>query len=298
VICRLTLGSVAALFLVEPVGPADAHRVRGEIYKEVIISEDRHRMEDDLPRHRVTYIGHASAMFQNERASIVMDPIFSERLATFFSRRLKPLRFDPRDIRNLAGVLISHGHHDHMDIRSLKMLGKGTPIIVPKGVSLPLKLRRFRDVRVLRPWGQADLDGFRVSVVPSHHFGGRPPFYFTAGYQGYVVDGGTSVYFAGDTGFDAQMFREIGGKFTIDLAMLPIGAYHPPSFRKHHMSPEDALEAFRLLGAKRMMPIHFETFNMSWEPIDEPRRRLLARAESLGIKGSVVVLESGESTEI
>jgi len=273
-------------------------RVHGEVYKQGVISEDRGRMEGDLARHSVTYIGHASAMYQNERASVVMDPIFSERLATFFSRRLKPLRFDPRQIKNIAGVLVSHGHHDHMDLRSLKMLGKGTPIIVPKGVSVPLRLRRFRDVRVKRPWDQVDLDGFRVSVVPSHHFGGRPPVYFTAGYQGYVIDGGSSVYFAGDTGFDGQMFREIGSRFKIDLAMLPIGAYHPPSFRKHHMSPEDALEAFRLLCAKRMMPIHFETFNMSWEPIDEPRKRLLARAESLGIKDSMVVLESGESTDI
>jgi len=205
------------------------------------------------------------------------------------------MNFDVNSISNLKAILVSHGHHDHMDLRSLVALGKEVPLIVPRGVSLPLVLRRFKDIRVTRPWEEVVIDQMTITVVPSHHFGGRPPFYLTAGYQGYVVSEKRCIYLAGDTGFDEKMFKEIGNRFALDLAVLPIGAYHPPSFRKHHMSPEDAVAAFRLLGAKSMIPIHYETFSMSWEPMDEPRRRLEAAAERAGITDHVFALRSGES---
>jgi L-ascorbate metabolism protein UlaG (beta-lactamase superfamily) len=244
---------------------------------------------------RITYIGHATVLYETMAHSVIADPVFSNRLASIFTRRESPMKFDTNSISNLKVVLVSHGHHDHMDLRSLVALGKGVPVIVPKGVSLPLALRGFKDIRVTRPWEEVRIDRMVITAVPSHHFGGRPPFYATAGYQGYVLSEEKCIYFAGDTGFDEKMFREIGGRFAIDLAVLPIGAYHPPSFRKHHMSPEDAVEAFRLLGAKSMMPIHFETFSLSWEPMDEPRRRLEAAAESAGITNRLFALHSGES---
>ena len=205
------------------------------------------------------------------------------------------MNFDVGSISNLKAVLVSHGHHDHMDLRSLVALGKEVPVIVPRGVSLPLVLRGFKDIRVTRPWEEVKVGNIAITVVPSHHFGGRPPFYVTAGYQGYVVSEEKCIYFAGDTGFDEKMFREIRGRFALDLAILPIGAYHPPSFRKHHMSPEDAVEAFRLLDAKSLMPIHYETFSLSWEPMDEPRMRLEAAAKGAGITDHVFALHSGES---
>lgn len=247
---------------------------------------------------KVTYIGHASVLMEHGGRSMIADPVFSKRLATFFTRRLGELRFDPCTIRGLRAILISHGHHDHMDLRSLSALGKEVPVIVPKGASFPLRVRGYRDIRTTAPWQESVLGDATVTTVPAHHFGGRPPFYVGAGFQGYVVSDGAVAYFAGDTGMDAQMFREIGRRFSLDVALLPIGAYHPPSFRKYHMSPEDALEAFRLLGAKKMVPIHFETYSLSMEPLGEPRKRLLAEAERLGVSDKLTVLESGQSTEI
>jgi L-ascorbate metabolism protein UlaG (beta-lactamase superfamily) len=234
-------------------------------------------------------------LYETVSQSIIADPVFSNRLASIFMRREAPMNFDVNSVKNLKAILVSHGHHDHMDLRSLMALGKSVPLIVPRGVSLPLVLRGFKDIRATRPWDEVEIGPMTITVVPSHHFGGRPPFYVTAGYQGYVLSEERCIYFAGDTGFDERLFKEIGSRFALDLAVLPIGAYHPPSFRKHHMSPEDAVEAFRLLGAKSMMPIHFETFSMSWEPIDEPRRRLEAAAESAGIADHVFALHSGES---
>jgi L-ascorbate metabolism protein UlaG (beta-lactamase superfamily) len=252
-------------------------------------------MTDRPSTARVTYIGHASLLFETNGHSVIADPIFSNRVATVFTQRLTPMRFDPASIRNLSAILLTHGHHDHMDLRTLSKLGRSVPVVLPKGLSLPLLMRGFRHVRVLQPWEAAEIDGVSITAVPAYHFGGRPPFYATAGFQGYVVQDEKCVYFSGDTGFYEPMFREIGKKFAIDLAALPIGAYHPPSFRKHHMSPEDALEAFRVLGAKKILPIHYETFNLSWEPLDEPRKRFMAEAERLSLLDSIAVLESGQS---
>jgi L-ascorbate metabolism protein UlaG (beta-lactamase superfamily) len=113
------------------------------------------------------------------------------------------------------------------------------------------------------------------------------------GYGGYVLRTGRhSVYHAGDTAyFDG--FREIGDRLNPDLALLPIGAYHPASFRKVHTSPEDALQAFVDLRARWMVPMHYGTFRLSYEPVDEPIQRLLTGAEQQGIKNKICVLEEG-----
>ncbi len=243
----------------------------------------------------VTFIGHSTVLLETPHHSIITDPVFSDRLASVFTKREARMDFDIDSISGLEAILVSHGHHDHLDLRSLEALGRNVPVFLPKGMSLPLVLRGFANIRVMRPWDEVRVGDSRITAVPSHHFGGRPPFYFTAGYQGYVISAEKCTYFAGDTGLDEKMFREIGRRFSPDLAILPIGAYYPPSFRKNHMSPEDAIEAFRLLGAKYMMAVHFETYSMSWEPLDEPRARLEAASEKAGLSGSVFALRSGES---
>jgi L-ascorbate metabolism protein UlaG (beta-lactamase superfamily) len=257
------------------------------------------RMEIAMSEHpcltTVTFVGHSTVLLEARRHSIITDPVFSDRLASVFTRRETPMDFDIDSIANLDAILVSHGHHDHLDLRSLKALGKSVPVLLPMGMSLPLILRGFKDIRVMRPWDDVRVGESWITAVPSHHFGGRPPFYFTAGFQGYVISSEKCIYFAGDTGLDEKMFSEIGKRFDLDLAILPIGAYHPPSFRKNHMSPEDAIEAFRLLRAKYMMAVHFETFSMSWEPLDEPRARLAVASEKEGLSSSVFALRSGES---
>jgi N-acyl-phosphatidylethanolamine-hydrolysing phospholipase D len=106
--------------------------------------------------------------------------------------------------------------------------------------------------------------------------------------------GPPTIYFAGDTGFDAAMFREIARRFRIDLAVLPIAGAVVPWYRRNHMNAVEALQAFRILGAGRMLPIHFETFPASFEPAHRPREHLLAEAARLGISDQVTVLSEGE----
>ena len=118
---------------------------------------------------------------------------------------------------------------------------------------------------------------------------------FHRGFGGYVLRAGShSVYHAGDTAyFDG--FGDIGKILRPEIALVPIGAYDPPSFRNVHTSPEDALQAFADLGAQKMIPMHYGTFKLSHEPMEEPLQRLKAAAQAAEMRDKVVVLSEGET---
>jgi L-ascorbate metabolism protein UlaG (beta-lactamase superfamily) len=250
---------------------------------------------DPSTHTKVTYLGHASLLFESGGETIVTDPVFSDRIGRFFTKRTSPSVFRPEDLGGVVGVLVSHAHHDHLDYLSLRRVGRTRPIVVPWGLTAPMRWRGFTDVRVIRPWEELSFGGWRVTAVPSRHFGGRLPLIYTSGHQGYVLSGPSCIYFAGDTGLNESMFREIGRRFPLDLAVLPIAGAVFPWFRRNHMNAEDALLAFRTLGAKRMLPMHFETFPASFEPAGEPRRRLLEEASRLGVSERVTILPEGGS---
>jgi len=250
---------------------------------------------DPSARTKVTYLGHASLLFEFGGETIVTDPVFSDRIGRYFTKRTSRSVFRPEDLREVVGVLVSHAHHDHLDYRSLKRVGRTHPIVVPWGLPAPMRWRGFTDVRVTRPWEELALGGWRVTAVPSRHFGGRLPLIYTSGHQGYVLSGPSCIYFAGDTGLNESMFREIGRRFVLDLAILPIAGAVFPWFRRNHMNAADALLAFRALGAQRMLPMHFETFPASFEPVGDPRRRLLEEADRLGVSERVTILSEGGS---
>ncbi|MFI5414060.1 MAG: MBL fold metallo-hydrolase [Candidatus Lutacidiplasmatales archaeon] len=244
---------------------------------------------------RVTYLGHASLLLETDGAVLATDPVCGARIGGFFTRRAAPSTFRPEDLRGVAGVLISHAHHDHLDYASLAAVPRSVPIAVPWGVAAPLRWRGHADVRVLRRWQRTQFGIWTVTAVPSRHFGGRLPLVWTSGHQGYVLEGPACIYFAGDTGFDAPMFRAIASRFRIDLAILPIAGAVVPWFRRNHMNAAEALDAFQLLGASKMLPMHFETFPASFEPAGEPRRQLLEASARLGLTASVNLLAPGAS---
>ena len=117
-------------------------------------------------------------------------------------------------------------------------------------------------------------------------------------YGGYVVEGGgQSVYHSGDTAyFDG--FSEIGAKLKPEVALLPIGAYFPDTYRSVHTSPEEAVRGFVELGAQQMVPMHYGTFRLGREPMEEPLQRLEAEGERLGIKGKIKILAEGETMHL
>jgi L-ascorbate metabolism protein UlaG (beta-lactamase superfamily) len=250
---------------------------------------------DSVAPTKVTYLGHASLLFESRGETILTDPVFSERIGRYFTKRASPSVFRPEDLRGAVGILVSHAHHDHLDYPSLERVGRTHPVVVPWGLAAPMRWRGFTDVRVLRPWEELVLGAWKVTAVPSRHFGGRLPFLYTSGHQGYVLSGPSCIYFAGDTGLNESMFREIGRRFPLDLAILPIAGAVFPWFRRNHMNADDALLAFRALGARRMLPMHFETFPASFEPAGAPRRRLLKEADRIEMSERVTILPEGAS---
>jgi L-ascorbate metabolism protein UlaG (beta-lactamase superfamily) len=115
------------------------------------------------------------------------------------------------------------------------------------------------------------------------------------GFGGFIVEaGGRTVFHCGDTAyFDG--FKEIGERFKIDVALLPIGAYDPPSGREVHMNPEEALQAFLDLKARQMVPMHYGTFRLSYEPMDEPPERLRRHAEQNGLAERISFMTEGQA---
>ena len=123
-------------------------------------------------------------------------------------------------------------------------------------------------------WDEWEHEGLKITFTPAKHWGARVLHDRHRGYGGYVVEfEGRQVYHCGDSAYFAG-FREIGRRLAPEIALLPIGAYDPPSGRDHHMGPEHAVQAFKELKSKLLIPMHFGTYRMSYEPMHEPEERL------------------------
>jgi L-ascorbate metabolism protein UlaG (beta-lactamase superfamily) len=252
----------------------------------------------------ITFIGHSSFLLQIDGRKLLIDPVFSKRLILLRRQRHPGVQVD--DLPPIDLVLLTHAHMDHLDLASLrkviratrKLTGRSPEVIVPRGVEDLVERLGFSQVHRLEWWESATVHGLKITMTPCKHWGARMFSDTHRGYGGYVIEGGgQSVYHSGDTAyFDG--FREIGRRLTPDVALLPIGAYFPDSYRSVHTSPEEALRGFVELGAQQMVPMHYGTFRLGREPMDEPLKRLEAEAARLNIKGKVKVLEEGETMHL
>jgi len=247
----------------------------------------------------VTFIGHSSFFLQLGGRNILVDPNFARWI--FVLKRLRRPGLRLRDLPPIDAVLVSHAHFDHLHRPSLRAIawltrrktGKRPAIIVPRQVRDLVSDLGYGRIIELDWWQSVHLGGVEITHTPSQHWGARVVRDVHRGYGGYVLRNGRhSIYHAGDTAY-FNGFREIGERLAPELALLPIGAYHPDSFRRVHTSPEDAVQAFLDLGARWMVPMHYGTFRLSYEPVEEPIQRLKADARRRGIEKSVYVLEEG-----
>ncbi len=237
------------------------------------------------------FVGHASVLVHLDGQTFLTDPLYLKRL--YILRRHNPPGVPFQNLPRLEFILISHGHLDHMDLKTLDLFSRDTPIILPEKLESYLQDLGFRDVRPLR-WGDQTLVGsLLVVALPAQHFTGRSLHETRSLPQSYLIRGKKSVFFGGDSGMTSE-FAKIGGQYSVDLAFLPIGHYRPASFRRGHMSPEDALEAVEMLRAKKMVPIHWGVFRLSLEAIDEPPRRLLELVAQRKPGSEIVLLQPGE----
>ncbi len=229
---------------------------------------------------QITWLGHAGWLVQLDGASLLIDPVFSSAIPMGIRRNV-PSPLQPSQLPRIDRTLLSHNHYDHYDRRSV--LGAGAPVLTGTGVCKGLPL----PVRELRWWQEERInEHLRVAFVPSQHWSRRGLFDSNrALWGGFVISGSRSrLYHAGDTAW-FEGFREIGARFPgLDAALLPIGAYDPAWFmEKQHMNPEQAVQAFVDLGARLFVAMHWGTFKLTDEPLDEPPQRLRAEWRRRGL---------------
>ncbi|MBV9075011.1 MAG: MBL fold metallo-hydrolase, partial [Acidobacteria bacterium] len=233
--------------------------------------------------------------------NLVIDANFARWLIVLKRQRRPGIRL--RDLPPIDYVLVSHAHFDHLHRPSLRAIarltrwrsGRAPEIILPRNVGDVVARLGFSRIHELEWWQEFRHGNLSVVHTPSRHWGARMLRDFHRGFGGYVVRSGRhSLYHAGDTAyFDG--FREIGRRLSPELALLPIGAYHPAHYRNVHTSPEDALQGFLDLGSRCMVPMHYGTFRLSYEPMEEPLERLRAAAAAAGVSDRLLVLEEGKT---
>ncbi|MBK9519246.1 MAG: MBL fold metallo-hydrolase [Anaeromyxobacter sp.] len=244
---------------------------------------------------RLTWLGHASWLVQLDGVSLLIDPALGPTLFGGIDRNVAP-GLTVEALPRIDAQLVSHSHYDHLDLPTLTAVK--APVIAGQRLE-----RFFRKNGLfcteLGWWQSTRVGGVRVTFVPAQHWSRRG---LLDGNQtlwgGFVIEGrSATVYHSGDTAW-FEGFAEIGRRFPrLDAALLPIGAYDPAWFMEaQHLNPEQALAAFQALGAGTFLAMHWGTFKLTDEPLDEPPRRLEAERLRRGLPPERVrVLAVGET---
>lgn len=240
----------------------------------------------------LTWVGHATFLIQIAGLNVLTDPVFSRRVSPFSfagPERLAPLGLTLAELPPVDLVLVSHNHYDHLDDAAVRAIAAANPAVefaVPLGLKRWFAARGLERVVELDWWQSAALGEAKVTALPTQHFSGRGlrDRNATLWCSLLLEAGGQKIYFAGDTGYSKD-FAEIGAAHPgIDLALLPIGAYDPRWFmRSVHVDPEEAVQMFQDLGARHAAAMHWGTFRLTTEALDEPPRRLTKALEAAGI---------------
>jgi L-ascorbate metabolism protein UlaG (beta-lactamase superfamily) len=245
---------------------------------------------------RVTYVGHGTVLAELDGARLLTDPVLRSRVGPLRRQGTSPA---PGLVENLDAVLISHLHHDHADLPSLRTIGRDVPLLGPPGARQFFASQGFERVSELAPGEAADVGGITVIATEASHSGGR---FFAADAKavGFLLCGGRRIYFAGDTDlFDGM--EELGAG--LDLALLPIWGWGP-GVGPGHLDPERAARAAALLSPRIVVPIHWGTLyplglaRFRPEPLRAPPRDFATWMRELAPQVELRVLAPGEWTAL
>jgi N-acyl-phosphatidylethanolamine-hydrolysing phospholipase D len=245
------------------------------------------------------WVGHASVLVQLDDKFILTDPVFTDTVGQISKRLVEP-GIDAENLPPIDAVLISHMHFDHLSLGTLDQIeDRVQRLYLPQGGTVYVPSSGIPTIE-LPPWQAHEADGLRVTAAPVRHVGFRyagDRDWMLHSFTGYVVEyHGLRVYFGGDAAY-SQSFRNTGERFPgIDLAILPIAPIHPRSFMcRTHTDPHEALLAFRDLGARHMLPMHYDTFVNSMDERGEAPRVLRSLLADHGLDESrVAILGHGE----
>ena len=242
----------------------------------------------------LTWIGHASFLIQFDDLNVLVDPNFANWL--FLLKRIKRSGLKIEDLPPIDLVLLTHAHFDHFHKPTLRRLPHPKIGVMPWGVGDLAHNLGFARIIELDWWESFGQGDWKVTLTPGKHWGARTLHDHHRGYGGFVLEHqGRKIYHAGDSAY-FEGFKEIGQRLAPDVALLPIGAYHPESFRRVHMGPDEAVKAFQDLQAHWLVPMHYGTFKLSFEDMDEPPRWLRQLAQENGISSKVRILDEGIPT--
>jgi L-ascorbate metabolism protein UlaG (beta-lactamase superfamily) len=255
----------------------------------------------------ITFIGHSTFLIQTAAGNVLTDPMYSQRASPIRwlgPRRVRQPGVRFADLPPISTVLLSHNHYDHCDLPTLRRLAaRFDPIVVtPLGNGRLVRSAGIRRVEELDWWQGAAVGGCEMTLTPAQHFSARTPFDRNrALWGGFVLrTQAVRIYFAGDTAY-AGCFSDIRRKLgPIDLALLPIGAYEPRWFMQAvHMNPAEAVQAHLDVEAAQSIAMHFGTFQLTAEGIDEPPRALGEACDAGNLPRSRFrTLEAGESLRV
>jgi L-ascorbate metabolism protein UlaG (beta-lactamase superfamily) len=260
---------------------------------------------------RLAFVGHASWLIQTAGLNILVDPVWSERCSPFAfagpKRHNAPgIAFEA--LPKIDVVLVSHGHYDHLDVRTLSRLAKnfGPRVITPLGNDFTMRAADGAIKAEAFDWhGRAELgNGVAVTLVPTRHWSARGMFDRNrALWASFVLETPVgTLYIVCDSSYgDGTHFRRVAEAHgPIRLAILPIGAYEPRWFmRDQHMNPEDAVKALADCGAERALAHHHGTFQLTDEAIDAPAIGLGEALDAANVpREKFAVLKPGQVVEI
>ena len=255
-------------------------------------------MTPGIPRRAlaVTYAGHATVLIEVDGRRVLTDPLLRLHVGPLIRHSPVP----PASLRaGLSAVVISHAHIDHLDVPSLRLIDKATPVLAPLATKKLLRRLGFADVTEMEPGQRRGIGGgVVVTATPAEHGATRHPLAEEGNALGFVVRGSQSAYFAGDTGFFEGM-AGFGGD--LDAALLPVGGWGP-RLPDDHLNPLTAAKALTLLRPRVAVPVHWGTLYPPWLPplfnakFGAWPRAFTRYAAHLAPAVEVRVLEPGETT--
>ena len=232
----------------------------------------------------LAWLGHSTVLINFFGVTILSDPVLFSRVGirlpgiTIGPKRLTAPALKFHDLPHIDVILLSHAHFDHFDLRTLRCFDETTRVITARATADLLKRTRFSDVTEL-DWGETKTltitaGEIVVTAFPVKHWGARTQHDTHRGYNGYLIERrGRRIIFAGDTAM-TDSFAALRRYGRIDVAIVPISAYNP--WIQSHSTPEQAVQMANAAGARFVVPVHHQTFRLSFEPFREPIERFEA----------------------
>lgn len=247
----------------------------------------------------ITFLKHSTVMIKDRDRYILVDPVFFDLF--WFIKDFTPLAFDLNEMPRPHHTLITHGHYDHLDKTSLISMGKNTHVISPLGYSKilgELGMQKKTELDWFHVFKEGEME---ITLLPCNHWSMRNPFTGPnrSLWGSYLIKtaSGPTIFISGDTAyFDG--FREIGKEYSVDLAIFNLGAYEPRWFMTHsHMNPDETVRAFRELGARHLMIVHWGTFRLGDEPVHFPPLDIRRELANEGLLDHLLHLDHGQTLQ-